>query len=520
MLRVLTVVPPALGQVVKGRTLPLVFTLLTVMVLTPILSEPLPPLTDYVNHLARMHVMANLDSNPVLASFYEIKWAIIPNLIMDVLVPPLVKFLGVLRAGQLFLVLMVALLVTGPMAIHRALWGRFSPWPLLAFPLVYNGIFLFGLVNYLLGTGIALWGVAAWIALRDKPARLRAAASTAVVLVLFLCHLFAVGLYGMTLLAYEAWRLWDKRPATRRALIGEVATFLLPFLPVLPLIAASPTMGLSHEMLWESRGKLEGVYLAVELYRDNVDLLFAALVIGAGLWLARRGALGLHPAGWVLLSLGAAVFLAMPRQLFGSWIADQRLPVALFFLLIGFLSPNLRGRLSRGAFYMCLCGLTLARTAEVSMNWQSLARITDDMTLAVSNMPRGATVLVAEADQYTESPALTQALSHAPLISVISRDALVSTIFSVPGKQVLNIRRGQADLVDRDDGNPPTISQLIATTDKSMPGSPHFWDFWPGHYDFVFILYSEPHASNPDPDDLEFVAEGRGFQLYRTIHPE
>lgn len=518
MLRPLTAFFPALGQRVQGRVLPLAFTVLLVLVALPILAEPLPPLTDYVNHLARMHVMARLDVNPVLADFYEIRWAVIPNLIMDVLVPPLVPYFSVLRSGQIFLLLMVVLLVTGPMAIHRALWGRFSPWPLLAFPLVYNGIFLVGLVNYLLGTGIALWGVAGWIALRDRAPWQRAVLSTAVVLTLFLCHLFAVGLYGMTLLAFEAWRLW--RSSDRSAWRADILAFGLPFLPVLPLILASPTLGLSHEMVWESRGKLEGVYLAVELYRDSVDLLFAAVVVGAGIWLARRNALGLHPAGWTLLCLGAVVFLVMPRQLFGSWIADQRLPVALLFLLIGFISPNLPGRLSRRAFYVCLMGLTLARVVEVGVNWSDLAQVSDDMTQAVSNIPRGSKVLVAEADRPNSDPALVQALSHAPLIAVIGRDALVSTIFSVPGKQVLNIRRSHAELVDREDGDPPKVGQLLAATDKSTLGGARFWDFWPQHYDYVFVLYTEPQAANPDPDDLDFVAEGRGFQLYRTMGGE
>lgn len=516
MFRVLIAFQPALGQLVRGRALPLAFAFLLLVVAAPILFEPLPPLTDYVNHLARMHVMTRLDVNPVLAEFYEIRWAIIPNLIMDVVVPPLAQYFSVLRAGQMFLLLMVLLLVTGPMAIHRALWGRYSPWPLLAFPLVYNGIFLYGLVNYLLGTGVALWGVAAWIGLRQRAPQVRAMVSAVVVLVLFFCHLFAVGLYGMTLLALEIWWLWENRERRRGLLMADLAAFALPFLPVLPLILASPTMGLSHEMVWESRGKLEGVYLAVELYRDNIDLLFAGIVIGAGLWLAKRGALGLHPAGWVLLALGSVVFLLMPRQLFGSWIADQRLPVALFFLLLGFLVPDLRGLFSRRAFYLCLCGLTLARVAEVGINWRDLAVITDDMTQAVSNIPRGSSVLVAEADLPTVDATLSQALSHAPLIAVIGRDALVSTIFSVPGKQVLNIRRTHADLVDREDGSPPTVSQLIASADRSTPGNPRFWDFWPGHYDFVFVLYTEPNAPNPDPDDLDFVAEGRGFQLYRT----
>lgn len=295
MLRPLTALFPILGSRVQGRVLPLAFAVLLVLVAIPIIAEPLPPLTDYVNHLARMHVMARLETNPVLAGFYEIRWAVIPNLIMDVLVPPLVPYFSVLRSGQIFLLLMVVLLVTGPMAIHRALWGRFSPWPLLAFPLVYNGIFLVGLVNYLLGTGIALWGVAGWIALRERAPWQRVVLSTAVVLTLFLCHLFAVGLYGMTLLAFEAWRL--RRSPDRSTWRADILAFGVPFLPVLPLILASPTLGLSHEMVWESRGKLEGIYLAVELYRDSVDLLFAFVVAGAGIWLARRNALALHPAG-------------------------------------------------------------------------------------------------------------------------------------------------------------------------------------------------------------------------------
>lgn len=516
MLRVLTAVQPVLAQMTRGRALSLAFAFMLLLVATPILMEPLPPLTDYVNHLARMHVMARLDSNPVLASLYNVHWAIIPNLIMDALVPPLVPHLGVLAAGQMFLLLMVVLLVSGPMAIHRALWGRLSPWPLLAFPLVYNGIFLYGLVNYLLGTGIALWGVAAWIAVRERSPWLRALVSAAVVLVLFFCHLFAAGLYGMTLLAYEGWRLWEHRRWNRRILLVDFAAFALPFLPVLPLIAASPTLGLSSEILWEPRGKLDGLYLAVQLYRDSVDMLFAAILIAAGVWMGRRGALGLHPAGWALLCLGAAVFLVMPRQLFGSWIADQRLPTALMFLLLGFLAPDLRGRLSRGAFYVFLCGITLARVGEVAINWWDLSAVTDDMTRAVSNIARGSKVLVAEADGSTQPPALVQALSHAPLIAVIGRDALVSTIFSVPGKQVLGIEPEFSALVDRDDGFPPSMGQLIATTDRETPGNPRFWDFWPRHYDFLFLLYTEPHAANPDPDHLDFIAEGRGFQLYRV----
>jgi hypothetical protein len=508
-----TVRLPAFAGLVEGRSFALTVIALMLAVVTPIVSTAMPPLTDFINHVARMGIMADLPTNPALARFYDVHWAVIPNLIMDVLVPPLARQIDLIVASRLFLLLVVVLLVTGPMAIHRALWGRLSPWPLLAFPLVYNGIFLYGLVNYLLGLGFALWGVAVWIALRERSVWRRAMASTACVLLLFLCHLFAVGLYGLTLLAFEIWRISHRPP---RRLAAELLAFGLPFLPVIPLILASPTLGLSHVNVWESQGKLEGLYLAVQLYRDSVDMVFAAILIGAAVWLTRRDLLRLHGAGWVLLLLGSVVFLAMPRQLFGSWIADQRLPVALMFLLIGFFAPDLRGRLSRGAFYAFVMGLTLARGVEVQANWLDLSDITRDMRLAVGSIARGSTVLVARADEPAGGMVMEQALSHAPAWAVIERDALVSTIFAVPGKQILAIRPAFADLVDRDDGDPPSVSQLLASADGAIPGSPRFWDHWPGRYDYVFIIYTRPGAANPDPDRLVPVSEGRGFQLYRT----
>ena len=503
---------PALSGLIGGRSFMAATVLLVAVVTLPLLAVPVPPLTDFINHLARMRIMAALPDNPILAHYYQVHWAVIPNLIMDVVVPPLARHLDLLASGQVFLILMVVILATGPMAIHRALWGRLSPWPLLAFPLVYNGIFLYGLVNYLLGVGIALWGVAAWIHWRDRSLVRRAVVSTLFVLVLFLCHLFAVGLYGMTLLSFEIWRL-SRQPRTYSW--REAAVFAVPFLPVLPLILESPTLGLSTVNVWESQGKLEGIYLAFQLYRDVFDMVFAGILAGAALWLARRDLLRLHPAGWVLLAVGSLVFLAMPRQLFGSWIADQRLPVALMFLTIGFFAPDLRGRLSRGAFYAFVAGLTLARAAEVQANWLDLATVNHDMRAAAAVMPRGALVLVAHADDPQGGPVLEQALSHAPSWAVIDRDALVSTIFAVPGKQVLAIRRDYAGLVDRDDGDPPSVSQLLASEDGPIPGNPRFWDKWPDRYEYVFILYTQWGAANPDPDRLDHVFEGRGFQLYR-----
>src|SRR4051812_6901818 len=64
---------------------------LTLIISVPIWTHPLPPLSDYINHLSRMYAIANLPKNPLLANFYQINWQVIPNLVMDLVVPLLAR---------------------------------------------------------------------------------------------------------------------------------------------------------------------------------------------------------------------------------------------------------------------------------------------------------------------------------------------------------------------------------------------------------------------------------------------
>src|SRR5581483_10156944 len=98
----------------------------TILISVPIWTHPLPPLSDYVNHLARMHAIATLSQDPQLASFYQIQWQVIPNLTMDLIVPLLAHVMKIYLAGQVFVVAMFALIVSGALALNRALIGRWS----------------------------------------------------------------------------------------------------------------------------------------------------------------------------------------------------------------------------------------------------------------------------------------------------------------------------------------------------------------------------------------------------------
>ena len=221
----ITSYPPSSRFRAHGFSAPqigVLFAAFTLLISIPIWTHPLPPLSDYVNHLARMHVIATLSKNPQLARFYEIDWQVIPNLTMDLIVPLLARFMNVYLAGQVFIVGMFALIISGCLALNRALIGRWSVFPLFAFPLVYNYVFLVGLMNYIFGIGVALWALAGWVALRERAWPARFALSTVCVLALFFCHLSALGIYGVGVLSFE---IAAAVGATARTLAGPYRRF-------------------------------------------------------------------------------------------------------------------------------------------------------------------------------------------------------------------------------------------------------------------------------------------------------
>src|SRR3954454_19689164 len=65
--------------------------LVAALILLPLFYTLVPPLEDYPNHLARMQALASIPGNEALSQFYEVAWAPVPNLIMDLIVPPLAR---------------------------------------------------------------------------------------------------------------------------------------------------------------------------------------------------------------------------------------------------------------------------------------------------------------------------------------------------------------------------------------------------------------------------------------------
>ena len=84
------------------RQIAVLFVVLAAITAIPIVLYPWPPLTDYINHLSRMYVISAVGSDPDLARFYEVDWQVIPNLMMDLVVPPLERVMNIFLAGQVY----------------------------------------------------------------------------------------------------------------------------------------------------------------------------------------------------------------------------------------------------------------------------------------------------------------------------------------------------------------------------------------------------------------------------------
>ncbi|MEE8444174.1 MAG: hypothetical protein V3S44_02415, partial [Alphaproteobacteria bacterium] len=83
----------SLTRMLAGRGVLLVYGPLYLLAIVPVLAVDIVPLADFTNHIARIHLLANIADDPILQSNYRLDWAIKPNLGIDILLPPLVRIL-------------------------------------------------------------------------------------------------------------------------------------------------------------------------------------------------------------------------------------------------------------------------------------------------------------------------------------------------------------------------------------------------------------------------------------------
>jgi hypothetical protein len=178
----------------------------------------------------------------------------------------------------------------------------------------------------------------------------------------------------------------------------------------------------------------------------------------------------------------------------------------------------LRRRLVRRGFMVVLIVLTAARLIEIDYNWTQLSDATSQLRASVKRIASGSKVFVSYSDRSMGDDVRDLGLVHAACMATIERSALVTTLFTVPGKQVVHVKPAYEDFADIHDGTPPSVAQLIVAAEQPQPGTPAFWLNWT-KFDYLYVLFTEDDAPNPYPSHLKLVADGDRFQLYKIIKP-
>ena len=490
------------------------FAALFAVALLPVLTTPIPAMVDYVNHLARMYVIA-ADGTPDASPYYYLSGSFYPNLAMDLVVPRLARLIGVQTATRMFLLVTQILVVSGAVMIELAVKKRFQISGFVALLILYSVPFAWGFLNFEFALGLALWGIAGWLALRDWPWLARFAAHAAFVGLLLVSHLFALGLYGFTLGVHEAWAAWHRR-ASARDMAGTLLTLALPAVAAGGVMAgqggqigqAVNEWGLAFKPFW--------LFMILNGYGTMLSTVGMAILLVLLHALITHRALRFEASGAWLLAGFPLLYLAVPARLLDTAFVDIRVIVAAFLIVPSFVTVSLEDCPLRRVAMAVLVGLILASAGLAEAVWASYQDDYRAMIASFARLGTGARILVGASgagadppiDRLTDYP-----MYHAPTLAAPYAKAFVPTLFTTVGKQPIAVR-GPFRRLAYSCGGPVPLATLKAVADgRPLAETPDFVRAWPRDFDYIYLV--GPPVANPMPDRLETMERHTRFALYR-----
>ena len=484
------------------------FAVLLAVVSIPLFSTALPPLVDYPNHLARLGLIAG-DGN----EFYAVRWAPLPDLAADLVVPLLARVMPLELAGKMFLVLGFALLASGTLWLNRIVSARWRWWPMLAFALLYNRSFLWGFINYLFGLGVALCGIALWLAL-DERRWLRVPVSAAVALACFFCHFAAFGVYALAIAGVELppvlslLRGWRYRAAAERAAFAAVQ-FIAPaivFLHFAPRASGGPI----SFAFWR---KFDLLFSVVDNYSRPFDVACFVLFLGLIAVLAWRRHLAIAPRLGIALAVLGAAYVLLPNQVFSGSGADHRVPVALFLLLIGatWPSPPLPRRAAL-AVGLAAAAIFVARMGAIEAVWLKSDAVYAADIAALDSLPQGAKLAVAVPPREIGAGSIPQL--HVATLAAARRAVFVPTVFANATQQPLALRPPYDALA----AATPPAALWAAFVEGSVAAQSQAAAVLP-NYDFIVFADRDPFTVAARPC-LDKLPSPPSFQLFALRHDQ
>jgi hypothetical protein len=508
-----------------------VFAALCLLLLAPLLFADIPPILDYPNHLARLFVLSQAGRDPVLGAIWQPHWAVIPDLAMDLIGPPLMRVMSPFDAGKIILALALLAPLAGVIAFSRAAFGTRLYWPMTAGLMAYNLIFILGFINYLIALGAALMAGALWLRLRARPTIIRFLVGAACACAIFFMHLLGVALFGLLAGASEAEHLLaDRRaPGAWKRIFG--AASLLAAIMFCPFVLwmLSPARGPdSPDLYWSFVSKLFFLPSPFEAYGSLPGLVIAGVFAWVTIsWIAKRQC-GLASGAAVVIAALVLAIIAVPLCMAGGAYVDSRIPLMLTLVLAASIRPPRAPVWLGRAAAVAVCGALILEVVQICGVWrgyQAEVASLREIILPVTPGSRVLTVSTAidpNAAYWRRPPPGVLALGvlrtdhHLPALLAIDRRAFWPLLFSDPSQHPIEVQPAYAGLVGV---NLPTGLDSVAAERSLDPNADApYLENWPAHFDFVLVIDAGV-ADDLDhflPDKLRLLSRSKFAALFRV----
>jgi hypothetical protein len=470
----------------------------------PVVLVRYPSSVNYLNHLARLHILAAQPDAPI-RQFYEIHWSLIPNLAVDLLwaalhrvASPEAVLKGALIAATVALGLSVWFL-------HRSLFSRTQPTMLLCAICLLNLSSAVGMINFALGLPLIFLALGCWIRMGGEVSGRSLLLLNALGAAAYFAHIAALAALALTIATYHCLQ----QPSGARAMLVRamqlIPGFLLPALLVIGgAVESRQDAGFSNSPSIDfTTTKAFTPVAAFFSGRTATDI--ATLCATAAIVILCRGPM--IPRLKPVLAIWVAVIVVAPSSIGTADLIDTRLaviPVLLCLSAIAFQPKAVPGR----GLAMLAASLVIIRVLILIPSLQMHDAHVRSFRAVDEQVQRGARVIVA-----TATPSGCDSIhswelleEHLPSLLSIDRDAFVSTVFAGEGMQPIRWK-----LNVRYTAKPNLMAPLFTELENTA-----MYAGWREHYDYLALRDCLPERE--PPHDLLLVTRSDTYRIYKVVH--
>ena len=498
--------------------------LMAVLAAVPLLWPDIPPMVDLPGHMGRYRVQQMWDTGqaPWFHDWYNFDWSLIGNLGVDLLVWLLEPLIGLEPAVKLIILTIPALTAVGLLWIAREVHGRIPATALFALPIVYSFPFHFGFANFVLSMALALNAFALWLRLgRQGRLVLRGVVFVPVAGLIWLTHTFGWGTLGVLAASAELIREHDKRRNWFAAAFhaGLHCLVLAPPALLMLLWRSGGHVGGQTADWFNWRAKMQWMTMTLRDRWQLYDLASVAvfyLVLFKGL---RDPNIGYSRNLGLSALFLIAVYVLLPRIVFGSAYADMRLVPYLFGISLIALRPK-PGLSIRHAGVLAAIGLAIfvGRMAATTYSFWLYDRDYDRELAALDHVPVGALLVTFGGETCYNEWRMTR-LQHLPGIALARRQAYANDQWSMAGGQLLTVRYKEARGFSHDPSE--LVTDVKCPREYWRPIAGALYKFPRDAFDYVWLIRPPQYDRRLEQGLVPLWRSGRSavFRIDHSVPP-